>query len=526
VCSSDLYRLNVVPVVVPPLRERRDDIPVLIQHFLDQFAPTGAMARDPETGRVIFAPPFDEKIGLLILISRAISVCCAIGAGLGLWMCARVLTSNELASVVASATLMTGAAFVYFAHLGNVDAPSMLWFCWSAYFYARLLKTHRWCDALWLGLFGSLAISTKDAVGGMYPGMALMLFLSEARIIATDHRKSRAITRAALQWKWLIGIAAFSLPYLYLNGVFHNPQGYLERMKYWLDVTPDTIHARQHRYPNQFALAWATVRYAAGAIGWPLLAAMIASTLYSLRKHTRLALTVLVPAIGYYTIVIARMDFVYSRFLFPPLALISILVGRSAIDFVLYANPTRAAGFSLRDGARGESTEGSSNHRMPLRYSLLLALVALPTLGYAVAIDAEMIHDSRYKAEAWFRENIPPPSSVGAFSKPQYLPRFTEMGYATFGVEMALSSFDRPQPEYLVLTSYNYEDFDDEQRSCMDDLIAGELGYELTVTFRGRYPSTRSHWLSLAGWYAPTPGKISPTIIVLQRKGTPISYTR
>ncbi len=37
------YRLNVVPVVVPPLRERRDDIPLLIQHFLDQFATHGGM---------------------------------------------------------------------------------------------------------------------------------------------------------------------------------------------------------------------------------------------------------------------------------------------------------------------------------------------------------------------------------------------------------------------------------------------------------------------------------------------------
>lgn len=39
------YRLNVVPVLVPPLRERRDDIPVLIQHFLDQLARNGGPSR-------------------------------------------------------------------------------------------------------------------------------------------------------------------------------------------------------------------------------------------------------------------------------------------------------------------------------------------------------------------------------------------------------------------------------------------------------------------------------------------------
>jgi two-component system, NtrC family, response regulator HydG len=31
------YRLNVIRIVVPPLRERRDDIPALLQHFLRQF---------------------------------------------------------------------------------------------------------------------------------------------------------------------------------------------------------------------------------------------------------------------------------------------------------------------------------------------------------------------------------------------------------------------------------------------------------------------------------------------------------
>jgi two-component system, NtrC family, response regulator AtoC len=49
------YRLHVIPIQLPPLRERRDDIPVFVKHFIEKFSPGSSMQVSQAAMRALMA---------------------------------------------------------------------------------------------------------------------------------------------------------------------------------------------------------------------------------------------------------------------------------------------------------------------------------------------------------------------------------------------------------------------------------------------------------------------------------------
>src|SRR6266853_3049123 len=80
------YRLNVIPVHIPSLRERKEDIPLLVQHFLEKFrpdAPSGNGARptvtvSQEAMRRLMSYPWPGNVRQL---ENAIERAVALGGG-------------------------------------------------------------------------------------------------------------------------------------------------------------------------------------------------------------------------------------------------------------------------------------------------------------------------------------------------------------------------------------------------------------------------------------------------------------
>jgi len=68
----------VIPIQLPPLRDRRDDIPVLVKHFLEKFSPASSMQVSQAAMRALMAYHWPGNVRQL---ENAIERAVALGAG-------------------------------------------------------------------------------------------------------------------------------------------------------------------------------------------------------------------------------------------------------------------------------------------------------------------------------------------------------------------------------------------------------------------------------------------------------------
>ena len=88
---SDLfYRINVVPMTIPPLRQRKEDIPLLVQHFLEKHAGPGQKKISPEAMDILAVYDWPGNVRELENIIERVVVL----------SCSDTLGPNELPSVL------------------------------------------------------------------------------------------------------------------------------------------------------------------------------------------------------------------------------------------------------------------------------------------------------------------------------------------------------------------------------------------------------------------------------------------
>src|SRR6266850_3537915 len=110
------YRLNVIPIQLPPLRERRDDIALLVTHFLEKFSPGGAMHVSQAAMRALMAYQWPGNVRQL---ENAVERAVALGTGRS------EIDIADLPPEVQATPQAAAAPFVEFPEEG-LDLPAYL----------------------------------------------------------------------------------------------------------------------------------------------------------------------------------------------------------------------------------------------------------------------------------------------------------------------------------------------------------------------------------------------------------------
>lgn len=294
------------------------------------------------------------------------------------------------AAIVAGLTVATNAIFVYYAHTGNLDIPSLFWVTWCLVEIDRVAAGEaRERRALLLAV---AAVLTKDQAAG-----ALIVVLPLYLILVPWFGRGAAPMRPQLVRAMLLAIGAYAI----VSGALVNPSGFGRRLAYLFGPASQSWAGYPRSVAGMAALVGDAVRATPHFTSWPIAAAAAAGVVMAIAlswrdRHLRMLSPFLAAASFFVLFNLAALRS-EDRFLLPE----SVLV-------LPYAGLLLARLWAVAV-ARG-----------------LVALAA--AAGFALAlrgvasVDGTLLVDPRYAAEA-FLARLAPGTRVEVYGGPIFLPR-------------------------------------------------------------------------------------------------------
>ncbi|HSS14509.1 MAG TPA: hypothetical protein VLL04_11480, partial [Rhizomicrobium sp.] len=291
-------------------------------------------------------------------------------------------------------------ALTYYGQVSNLDVPYLFWGLLSLLWCMRAVMEEA-PRRFWLAaLFAAAAVATKDQAYALFllslPLFLLLWFVSD--------RWPRAHAEQVLKTLLPASIVALLL-LLLVDGAITNASGFGRRVAF-LAGPASRDYAEYLRGPDGW-LALLTDMLGYFARGYGLLPMALAAAGLGLHFHRTKGTQQLAGALPLLAAISFTVCFNFAalrsddRFLLPHGLLACFYIGIAA-DTLAFA----------------------AQDRLRLAGRTLLAVTALLALHWCVAVNAALLLDPRYDAEAWLAAHMKPGDTIETYGQNCFLPRF------------------------------------------------------------------------------------------------------
>jgi hypothetical protein len=472
------------------------------------------------TGGLILEGPFENRLSyftnplssltVLLALSRLISAIMGSLAVVFVYLGVKTLYGKK-AALFSALIVSFSYIIILFAHLGNLDAPYMLWFTVALYAYAKLLKTYKTKYYVLLGVFTALAISTKELIIAAFVFLPIPLLYLHLK----HHLKESSFKAALFNKKLVYCLLALLITYLLTNNILIDFSGYKYRLTCDNSVTSEEQYAKVAEimgFPNTFLgqiqLFQDTLFKLKDSVGIGLFFLLLIGLFYCIYRFDYRTFALLPLLISYYIFSMGRINWVYWRFTIPIIIFLSFFAGKFLSDLV-------------------------ENVKSKKFIYPVIFLIFTHAFLHGFSADLSLAYDSRHSAENWMLENIDKNAKIEIYSYEISLPRFHALGYENVsrvffswnGTEKPpvllfepvvaspdLKSLKERNPDYIFLPGCCYRELEyvllpegiekeeldlkikeegkDKEREYLELLLSEKAGYKTIKVFDNKIPFT------------------------------------